>query len=197
MVSTNPQTRDYYLLLDVSTSMTEEDGTGVSRLDRVKEFTIALADYVNQLDPDGINLITFGSKVTDLGNVTPANVSEILSKITAWGTTQMSAALQVALQDFHPEVPRTIIIITDGQPNSKSAVADTIRVASKKITRDDQLAIGFFQVGNDPSATSFLKFLDDELSDLGAQFDIVDTVSTESIESPEQLKQALINFIAD
>lgn len=197
MNTANLLTRDYYLLLDVSTSMNNEDNVGVSRLDRVKEFTVALADYVSQLDPDGINLITFGSKVNDFGNVTPANVNEIINKITAWGTTNMSEALKVGLKDFHPETPRTIIVITDGQPNNKRAVAETIKSASKMISQDEQLAIGFFQVGNDPSATSFLKFLDDDMIDLGAKFDIIDTVPADSIGSPEELKQALINFIND
>ena len=190
-------TRDYYLLLDVSTSMREEDGLGVSRLDRVKELTIAIADHVHTLDPDGINLITFGSKVTDHGNVTPANVQEVVNNLKAWGSTNMDGAIATALQNFTPEVPRTIILITDGQPDNKKGVAQVIIEASKKIDRDEQLAIGFFQIGNDPSATSFLQFIDDELPSMGAKFDIADTTPATNIGSPEELEQALIKFIND
>ena len=189
--------RDYYLLLDVSTSMTEQDGTGVSRLDRVKELTIAIANATSQLDPDGINLITFGSKVTDCGNVTPENVSETIQKVQPWGSTKMDAALTAALSDFNSETPRTIIVITDGQPDNKKAVADVIMNASRQLKRDEDLAIGFFQIGNDPSATSFLQFIDDELQALGAKFDIVDTTPADSVGSPEELEQALIQFIND
>ena len=190
-------TRDYYLLLDISTSMREEDGLGVSRLDRVKELTIAIADHVHTLDPDGINLITFGSKVTDHGNVTPANVQEVVNNLKAWGSTNMDGAIATALQNFTPEVPRTIILITDGQPDNKKGVAQVIIEASKKIDRDEQLAIGFFQIGNDPSATSFLQFIDDELPAMGAKFDIADTTPATNIGSPEELEQALIKFIND
>ena len=190
-------TRDYYLLLDVSTSMTNEDNAGVSRLDRVKELTVAIANAVNELDPDGINLITFGSKVTDHGNVTPANVQEVIGKIKAWGSTNMSGAIQTALTNFQSEVPRTLIVITDGQPDNKKAVAQTIIEASGKINKDEELAIGFFQIGDDPGATSFLQFLDDELQSLGAKFDIVDTTPATSIGSPEELEQALLKFIND
>ncbi|MGF1479355.1 MAG: VWA domain-containing protein [Cyanophyceae cyanobacterium] len=197
MVNTDSLTRDYYLLLDVSTSMTNEDNVGVSRLDRVKEITIAIADAVSQLDPDGINLITFGSKVTDHGNVTPANVSEVVTNIKAWGTTNMDGAIKTALANFMPEVPRTVIVITDGQPDNKKAVAEVIIEASRKIKKDEDLAIGFFQIGDDPNATSFLQFLDDELQGLGAQFDIVDTTPATSIGSPEELEQALLKFIND
>lgn len=197
MVNANSLTRDYYLLLDVSTSMTDEDNVGVSRLDRVKEITIAIADAVNQLDPDGINLITFGSKVTDHGNVTPANVKEVVGNIKAWGSTNMDGAIKTALSNFLPETPRTIIVITDGQPDNKKAVAEEIMAASRKIDKDEQLAIGFFQIGEDRAATSFLQFLDDELQSLGAKFDIVDTTPATSIGSPEELEQALIKFIND
>lgn len=177
--------------------MREEDGLGVSRLERVKELTIEVAEAVSKLDPDGINLITFGSKVTDYGNVTPADVNEVVKNIKAWGSTNMDGAIAAALKDFQPEVPRTIIVITDGQPDNKKGVAQVIIEASKKISRDEQLAIGFFQIGDDPSATSFLQFIDDELPALGAKFDIADTTPATSIGSPEELEQALLKFIND
>ena len=37
--------------------------------------------------------------------------------------------------------------------------------------------MSFVQVGDDPSATKFLHFLDDELVERGAKFDVVDTVT--------------------
>lgn len=74
----------------------------------------------------------------------------------------MDAELFAGLSEFSAETPRTIIVITDGQPDNKKLVADVVIGASRKIRRDEDLAIGFFQIGNDPSATSFLQFLDNE-----------------------------------
>jgi hypothetical protein len=82
---------------------------------------------------------------------------------------------QLLLKKWQPEVPMTLLVITDGQPDDKASVAQTLIKATKRMSADEQLAISFVQVGDDPGATSFLTFLDDELVHMGAKFDIVDT----------------------
>ena len=155
----------YYLLLDVSVSTSEKDNIRVPRLDRGNKLTIALADAAAQLGINGINLITFGSKVTDYGNVAPADIKDVASKIKVWGSTNLAEAIHTALSNFHPEVPCAIIAIAD--VDDEKEVAEAILAASRKIDKDEQLAIGFFQIGDNRSATFFLQFLDNELQALG------------------------------
>jgi hypothetical protein len=68
--------------------------------------------------------------------------------------------------------------------------------ASRRIERDEELAISFIQVGKDPQATRFLQVLDDELQSAGAQFDICDTVTIEDMEDMT-LSEVLLNAIKD
>jgi hypothetical protein len=58
------------------------------------------------------------------------------------------------------------------------------------------LAISLIQVGNDPTATRFLKILDDELQGAGAKFDIVDTVTLDDM-ADMTLPEILLNAIQD
>jgi hypothetical protein len=68
--------------------------------------------------------------------------------------------------------------------------------ASRKIERDEELAISFIQVGTDATATQFLKALDDQLQGAGAKFDIVDTVTFEDMEDMT-LTEVLLKAIVD
>ena len=79
--------------------------------------------------------------------------------------------------------PETILVITDGEPDDRRAVIRTIIDASRRIDRDEELALSIVQVGKDPDARRFLKLLDDELVSAGAPFDICDTVTLDEAES--------------
>lgn len=61
---------------------------------------------------------------------------------------------------------------------------------------DEELAISFLQIGNDPAATQFLKALDDKLVEVGAKFDIVDTVTFADMEDMT-MTEVLTNAIID
>ena len=71
-----------------------------------------------------------------------------------------------------------------------------IVAASRQIDRDEELEISFIQVGDDPQVTEFLKALDDNLVEAGAQFDIVDTINLESMQGLS-LSEVLLNAIID
>jgi hypothetical protein len=62
--------------------------------------------------------------------------------------------------------------------------------------RDEELAISLIQVGNDATATRFLKALDDELQGAGAKFDIVDTITLDDMENLT-LAEVLLNAVND
>ena len=68
--------------------------------------------------------------------------------------------------------------------------------ASRRMDRDEELAISFIQVGTDSQATKFLKILDDELQGAGAKFDICDTITIDDMED-YSLSEVLLNAIND
>ncbi|MBA4446915.1 hypothetical protein FHL01_17535, partial [Cylindrospermopsis raciborskii CS-506_C] len=68
--------------------------------------------------------------------------------------------------------------------------------ASRKMDKDEELAISLIQVGRDPQATKFLKTLDDQLQSVGPKFDICDTVTLDELEEMS-LTEVLMNAITD
>ena len=189
--------RDYILAVDASSSMMMHLPDGRSRWKAVAEATFGLAVGVEALDPDGIEVYTFASKVKELGNATSQMVMDLFAKNNPFGSTNLTALLNtVLLQKWQPEVPTTLLVVTDGEPNNKAAVAETLIAATKKMKFDEQLAVSFIQVGDDLAATRFLKFLDDELVAMGAKFDIVDTVSVDDF-GDRSLEDILLAAIHD
>ncbi|MEM8611279.1 MAG: hypothetical protein AAGF93_04610 [Cyanobacteria bacterium P01_H01_bin.105] len=62
--------------------------------------------------------------------------------------------------------------------------------------RDDELGIGWLQVGDDYITKGFLITLDDNLRGKGAKFDIVDNKSIQHI-SPDRLDSFLMGILKD
>jgi hypothetical protein len=115
----------------------------------------------------------------------------------------LAAVLQDAVKNYflnktHGKAPggETIVVVTDGEPDDRRAVIEVIIDASRRMEKDEELAISFIQVGKDSQATRFLKALDDELEGIGAKFDIVDIVTIDDMEDMT-LTEVLMNAIAD
>lgn len=90
-----------------------------------------------------------------------------------------------------------LIVITDGQPQDEANVAAEIVKFTKKLDNGDgEYGCCFLQVGKDTTAHAFLKKLDDDLTSLGAKFDIVDTKTMEELESIG-LTEALVAALVD
>ncbi|MFM1843583.1 MAG: hypothetical protein RLZZ490_2326 [Cyanobacteriota bacterium] len=199
-----PDPRDYTLIIDKSGSMSMiEPNSQKSRWDLVQESTLALARKCDQLDPDGITVYTFSGKFRRYDNVNASKVEQIFQENEPVGATNLTAVLQDAINDFlqrkksnQGKTGETILIITDGEPNDRRSVFEIIIQASKCLDADEELAISFIQVGNDPGATKFLKTLDDQLMEVGAKFDIVDTVTFDEMEELT-LTEVLLNAIQD
>jgi hypothetical protein len=80
--------------------------------------------------------------------------------------------------------PETILVITDGMPDSQEEVERVIIEATKdKMSRQEDLSITIVQIGDDPDATAWLKELDNGLVEKGARFDIVDVISHEQMKA--------------
>jgi uncharacterized protein with von Willebrand factor type A (vWA) domain len=181
--------RDYTLILDKSGSMSASVGGGKSRWQVAQESTLALARKCEQVDPDGITVYTFSGRFKRYEDVTSAKVEQIFLENDPIGTTNLAGVLQDACNNYFQRKasgqakPRgeTILVVTDGEPDDRRAVMQVIVEATRKMERDEELAISLIQVGNDAGATQFLKALDDQLQGVGAKFDICDTLTLDDM----------------
>ncbi len=199
------ENRDYTLIIDKSGSMaTKDKAGGLSRWQIMQESTLALASKCEELDPDGITVYLFSGKFKRYDNVTAAKVSNIFQENDPSGRTDLAAVLSDAFSNFFQrkaqgQVPANgeiILVVTDGEPDDRKAVMQSIMGATQQLDRDEELAISFIQVGTDDAASKFLKILDDDLGRAGAKFDIVDTITMDDMEDLT-LREVLLNAIAD
>ncbi|NJL61735.1 MAG: VWA domain-containing protein [Methylacidiphilales bacterium] len=199
------ENRDYTLIIDKSGSMaTPDQKGGKNRWYAAQESTFALASKCEQFDSDGITVYLFSGKFKRYDNVTSSKVSQIFMENDPSGTTDLAAVLKNATDSYFDRKKagetkpngETILVVTDGEPDDRKAVMRVIIEASRKMERDEELAISFIQVGTDAQATRFLKVLDDELQSAGAKFDICDTITMDDMEDMS-LSEILLNAITD
>ncbi|MGA9380828.1 MAG: VWA domain-containing protein [Phormidium sp.] len=199
------ENRDYTLIIDKSGSMaTKDQPGGKSRWAAMEESTIAIASKCEELDPDGLTVYVFSGKFKRYDNVTSSKVSDIFRENEPSGRTDLAGVLLDATNDYFVRKAgrqtkpngETIVVVTDGEPDDRKAVMRVIIEASRKMDKDEELAITFIQVGTDQQARTFLKVLDDELQGAGAKFDIVDTVTIDDMEDMT-LTEVLLNAIVD
>lgn len=199
------QNRDYTLIIDKSGSMSTPDQPGnKSRWFTAQESTLAVARKCEQFDPDGITVYVFSGRFKRYDNVTSSKVEQVFMENDPSGTTNLAGVLLDATNQYFQHKAagqtkpdgETILVITDGEPDDRKAVMEVIIDATRRMERDEELAISFIQVGNDTGATKFLKALDDQLQGVGAQFDICDTITIEDM-GDLSLSEVLLNAISD
>jgi uncharacterized protein with von Willebrand factor type A (vWA) domain len=197
--------RDCTLIIDKSGSMSIKDQVGgKSRWNAMQESTLALASKCEEVDPDGITVYTFSGRFKRYENVTASKVQQIFKENEPLGSTNLAGVLQDAVNNYFERKAtgqakangEIILVVTDGEPDDRKAVMRVIVEASRRMDRDEELAISFLQIGQDPDASRFLKALDDEMQSVGAKFDIVDTVTMDDMENLT-LTEVLLNAIAD
>ena len=204
------ENRDYTLIIDRSASMNIVDMPkngrpfSISRWKAVEESTVAVANKILRLDPDGITVYVFNDFYCRYQNVNSTDlIHSIFRSQTPSGGTYLSNVLEVAFSDYFnrkkngetKENGEILVVITDGTPNDSFRVQETIKAASELCDDPHELGVTFLQVGHSTSASCFLKYLDDHLN---AKFDIVDTVTIDSIESQSKsLTEVLLGAIYD
>ncbi len=197
--------RDYTLILDKSGSMaTRDQRQNRSRWDECQESVLALTAKCEQLDPDGITFYLFSSKFKCYEGVTSQKIPAIFMENDPMGTTNLTTVLQDAINRYFQRKTagqtkpngETILVVTDGEPDDRRSVMEVIIEATRRMDRDEELAISFIQVGNDTGATQFLKALDDQLQGVGAKFDICDTITLDDM-GDMSLAEVLTGAIGD
>jgi len=172
--------RDFTLVIDKSGSMSAQSFQR-TRWREAEGAVRNIAHSVIQADPDGVTLYFFSSSFHKYDNIrSVAGIENLFAQNSPSGTTALDRVLHDVIEDHfqrfrNTKKPETVLIITDGQPDSQELVFKEIIAASKRIDRSDQLSFSFIQVGNDGAAERFLKTLDNGLKSKGAKHDIVDT----------------------
>ncbi len=196
--------RDYTLIIDKSSSLNTNDNNGKTRWEVAQESTFALAQYCDQIDPDGITVYLYSGRFRRYDNVTADKIKEIYALNEPMGRSDLKSVLQDALDNYFQrkangeakENGETMLIMTDGIPDEPKEIIKLIIDATHKIDKDEELGISFIQIGKDRKATEYFKALDDLLESAGAKFDIVDTITLEDMQQMS-LTQVLLNALID
>ena len=190
---------DFIVCIDTSGSMGEpvKAGSSITRWEAVQESALTIIRDVEKIDEDGIGLVLFsGPNIKSFDGVTSSKVREVFAGTGPRGSTPLAGALSAALalagksdkKDF-------IVVFTDGVPDDRHAAAHVITQAANTQDSDDSLTILFVQVGDDRSATGYLKSLDNDLKD--CKFDIVDARTVPEVDAFASTVDLILAAIAD
>lgn len=165
-----------------------------------------MIDTIFKYDVDHtIPLYLFDNNVYFLGEVTnSAQIKSVFKEYSPGGTTGLGQVLKDALSEYagrkrpnYELVPgTTFIVLLDGGADNPQEVIDTVKYYANPsngfIYNDTQIAISFIQIGDDESATSFLKKLDDEIKP-----DICDFKKDDVLYTTNGLDKILFDAIFD
>ncbi len=120
----------------------------------------------------------FSGRLKRYDNVTAAKVVQIFQENEPSGTTNLAAVLEDALNSYFQRKAsgktkqngETILVVTDGEPDDRKEVMKTIIEASRKLDRDEELAISFIEP-HDTRETQVLQ--PKEVSERGNLFPLV------------------------
>ncbi|MEO1069968.1 MAG: hypothetical protein AAFW95_12750 [Cyanobacteria bacterium J06638_6] len=209
MTLTILQDRDYVVIL-AKTAAHCQLPMQIDAWNQAQAATQALINQCERLDPDGVTLYVSCQEETSIHSfckyeqVTSDKLAPLLALNYPPHSLPLQGVLTKALEDYlHRKAAgktktngETIVVLLDGEPRDRLAIAKTIIKVTQQLEHPTELAIGLVQVGDDPIATGFFQSLDDDLQTHGAAFDIVDTVKTTDI-AGQGLTQTLLNMIHD
>ena len=190
------QDRDYTVVVAKTATLTPSSPPGFEdRWNTAHEAILTLVGKCEELDPDGIT-VYISSKNSEppfkrYRQVTSDQLHRVFDANFPPAALNLLDGLQAALDDYFDRKTagktkpngEIIVVLIDGEPADRMAVAHAIVAATHKLDHPQELGIGFAQVGEDMIATGFLAALDENLRSMaGAKFDIVKTGVLEAIE---------------
>lgn len=140
------------LVLDVSGSMYEEDGTGKSRLSRIQE---AALSAIEKLRPeDHLSIIAFAHDAQVVLPATPlsqkASVLDVINRIDRFdvdpGGTAMDEGIRMGLSEVEknhgPGKLSQLVVLTDGETSGEHSCRDQAKLAAEKKIRFNVIGVG-------------------------------------------------------
>lgn len=139
---------DVALVLDISGSMYEEDGTGRSRLDRIREAALAAAEKLRPTDR--LAIVAFGHGAQTVLPPTPLNdlsrVSDVIKRIDLFDVDQAGTAMHkgielgleaVSMASSEGRVGQ-LVVLTDGETEGEAVCRE---LAEQARTRHVTLSV--------------------------------------------------------
>lgn len=195
---------DVELIVDKSMSMRKMDcPAGLSRWDWCGAQANELGRLLNPYVPNGLTITAFAREYSVYRNSTPDRIAELFSKPSMGIGTRLAQPLSDRLNDYLERrksgtKPLLIAVITDGVPHPVTQplmVASILVNTSKKIKSANEVTVVFLQIGaRSKFGRKFLNYLDNELVNYGAKYDIVKTVPFKHL-AQVGIAQALVESI--
>lgn len=189
--------RDYCLMVDESMSMNTPDCPGAAkRWDYLKEVVTFIAMKCDEYDPDnGLDIVFFGGQPRLLENVTMDALTDVFPDRPRAVSTKLGIAMDQEFKRYFSgsqSKPITYVVLTDGEATDPRVVEKALRNAAEASGSGEQLAVAFWQIGNDAGAAKFLQKLDDDMGEL----DIVDTQNMDTVvDNFDNLELLLANAV--
>ncbi|MGB3496083.1 MAG: hypothetical protein WBA57_25360 [Elainellaceae cyanobacterium] len=209
MVDTILQNRDYTVIFAKTAVKSEVPPPGYEqRWANAQTSILNLLKACEDFAPDGITLYV-ACESTDMNcefkwyeHVTSEQLPEFLATHIPPQAISLKQVLQASLDNYFARKAQgrtkangeIILVILDGEPQDRMAIAKVIVNATQQMDKNEELGIGLVQVGDDPIARGFFTLLDDHLQEAGAQFDIVTTEILDTI-PPDALTKFLIDTL--
>lgn len=170
---------------------------------------MTLVEKCQEFDPDGVTIYISSQEQAPIPfkkyeQVTAGKLGAIFQENYPPEILNLLEVLKIALDDFlnrkasgqMKQNGEIILVVVDGEPGDRMALVRAIVQATQQIERDEELGIGFVQIGNNLLAKGFLQALDENLHSAGAKFDVVHTKELEDI-PPTCLTEFLLDIIRD
>jgi hypothetical protein len=195
--------RDYTLIIDQSEAMGQKD-EGKDLWLFLENATLAIANKCEEYDFNGLSLYFYNETFSKFNHVNGHQIAHSFQTNKPVGSPKLAAPLQEAIDDYFQRRSlgfskvngETIITILGSIPLDAKQVEEILIKAANQISHDEELAILFIQVVPDKNLSELLEKWDDKLLELGAKFDICDTIKIEEIK-PEIVAELLLKAIID
>lgn len=203
--------RDYTIIIaKTAVSDVNKPPRFAERWENAQASVLALAQKCEEHDPDGITLYVScdsseeNCQFKQYEHIKSVDLVQVIQENYPPQAINLQEVLQSALDAYFARKAtgtakpngEIIIVLLDGEPNDRTAVARIIKDATQKMDVNEELGIGFVQIGKDVLAQGFLTALDDHLKQVGAKFDIVNTKLIDAI-NPNSLIDFLLDTLYD
>jgi hypothetical protein len=195
---------DIELILDITGSMNDHDGTGnMSKFEwcheQVRTLAQKLAPYKKTF-----TITTFNTSYDTQSSCDPGRVEQIYSSIKPIGGTDLVDPLMARCEACLERQrgsgqPQLIAIISDGLPNvpkDPKVVNRALVEFSQRLTKPGEITITFLQIGDTFDGRDFCLDLDENLTNEGAKYDMVNTKTFDQLKN-EGIVDALLDAVRE
>ena len=166
---------------------------------------LEIADQCHILAPNGLTVYRSSEATFEVHhNVNVANLQSLMDTAPMPEKLALAPVLKTVFDQYfaqksagqQPANGEIILLLLDNEPTDRLAIAKQIVAASQQLDHNNELGIGWVQVGDDYITKGFLVTLDNNLREKGAKFDIVDHRPIQQIASND-LATFLMNVLTD